>query len=194
MRNLYEKIFDRSINFFSQKKSKIYIYLISFIESIFFPIPTDIFLIPYVLAKRKEYLKISIYVTVFSVLGGLFAYYIGFFIWNKISPLLTEIYPIFIFKLNQFNEKFYEVGIILIILGGFSPFPYKITCLGSGIIGINIFQFIIFSLLSRFLRFFLVSYFVFKYGNATKNIIGKYINLISIILIIFFILYIFKLI
>ncbi len=192
MRNLYEKIFDRSINFFSQKKSKIYIYLISFIESIFFPIPTDIFLIPYVLAKRKEYLKISIYVTAFSVLGGVFAYYIGFFIWNQISPLLTEIYPTFIFKLNHFNEKFYELGIILIIIGGFSPFPYKITCLGSGIIGINIFQFIIFSLLSRFLRFFLVSYFVFKYGNATKNIIGKYINFISIILIIILILYIFN--
>ena len=189
MRNLYEKIFDKSINFFSKKNSRIYVYLISFVESIFFPVPTDIFLIPYVLAKRNEYLKISIYVTAFSVLGGLFAYYIGFFIWNKISPLLTEIYPIFIFKLNHFNEKFYEVGIILIIIGGFSPFPYKITCLGSGIIGINIFQFIIFSLLSRFLRFFLVSYFVFKYGNATKDIIGKYINFISIILIIIFILY-----
>ena len=194
MRNLYEKIFDRSINFFSQKNSRIYVYLISFIESIFFPVPTDIFLIPYVLAKRNEYLKISIYVTAFSVLGGLFAYYIGFFIWNKISPLLTEIYPNFIFKLNHFNEKFYEVGIILIIIGGFSPFPYKITCLGSGIIGINIFQFIIFSLLSRFLRFFLVSYFVFKYGSVTQKIIGKHINFISLILIIIFILYIFKLI
>ena len=194
MKNLYDKIFDRSINFFSQKNSRIYIYLISFIESIFFPIPTDIFLIPYVLAKKNEYLKISIYVTFFSVLGGLFSYYIGFFIWNEISPFLTEIYPIFIFKLNNFNEKFYEVGIILIIIGGFSPFPYKITCLGSGIIGINIFQFIIFSILSRFLRFFLFSYFVFKYGNATKNIIGKYINFISIILIIIFILYIIKLI
>ena len=194
MRNLYEKIFDRSINFFSQKNSRIYVYLISFIESIFFPIPTDIFLIPYVLAKKNEYLKISIYVTVFSVLGGVLAYYIGFFIWNKISPLLTEIYPLFIFKLDQFNEQFYEVGIILIIIGGFSPFPYKITCLGSGIVGINIFQFIIFSLLSRFLRFFLVSYFVFKYGSVTQKIIGKHINFISIILLIIFILYIFKLI
>jgi len=194
MRNLYEKIFARSIDFFSQKNSRIYIYLISFIESIFFPIPTDIFLIPYVLAKKNEYLKISIYVTFFSVLGGLFSYYIGFFIWNEISPFLTEIYPIFIFKLNNFNEKFYEVGIILIIIGGFSPFPYKITCLGSGIVGINIFQFIIFSLLSRFLRFFLVSYFVFKYGSATQKIIGKHINFISIILFIIFIIYIFKLI
>ena len=193
MRNLYEKIFDRSINFFSQKNAKIYIYLISFIESIFFPIPTDVFLVPYVLAKKKEYLRTAIYVTVFSVLGGILAYYIGFFIWNKISPFLIENFPTFISKLNYFNEQFYEVGIILIIIGGFSPFPYKITCLGSGIIGINIFQFVIFSLLSRFLRFFLVSYFVFKYGDATKNIIGKYINLISLILIIIFILYVFKL-
>ena len=88
MRNLYEKIFDRSIIFFSQKNSRIYIYFISFIESIFFPIPTDIFLIPYVLAKKNEYLKISINVTAFSVLGGLFAYYIGFF-WFHILYLNT---------------------------------------------------------------------------------------------------------
>ncbi len=194
MRNLYEKIFERSINFFSKKNSRIYIFFISFIESIFFPIPTDIFLVPYVLAKKNEYLKISIYVTAFSVLGGLFSYYIGFFVWHKISPLLTEIYPIFIYKLNHFNEKFYEAGIILIIIGGFSPFPYKITCLGSGILGIDILQFTIFSFLSRFLRFFLVSFFVFKYGNTTKNIIGKHINFISIILIIIFMIYVFKLI
>ena len=87
-----------------------------------------------------------------------------------------------------------QIRIILIIIGGFSPFPYKITCLGSGIIGINIFQFIIFSLLSRFFRFFLVSYFVFKYGSATQKIIGKHVNFISIILITIFVLYLFKLI
>ena len=102
-----------------------YIYFNIIYRIYFFPIPTDVFLVPYVLAKKKEYLKIAIYVTVFSVLGGIFAYYIGFFIWNKISPFLTEIFPIFIFKLNHFNEQFYEVGIILIIIGGFSPFPIQ---------------------------------------------------------------------
>ena len=102
--------------------------------------------------------------------------------------------PSFVLKLNSFNEQFYELGIILIIIGGFSPFPYKITCLGSGILGINIFLFIIFSFLSRFLRFYLVSYFVFKFGDATKNIIGKYVNFISIILIVILIVYLFKLI
>ena len=70
MKNLYEKILNRSINFCSKKNSKIYLNIISFIESIFFPLPTDIFLFPYVLANKKEYLKITIYVTLFSVLGG----------------------------------------------------------------------------------------------------------------------------
>ena len=193
MKKLYEKILDTSLNFCSKKNSKFYIYLISFIESIFFPIPTDVFLFPYVLVRKKEYLKISINVTFFSVLGGIVAYLIGFLIWNKISPFLMNFNTSFVLKLNSFNEQFYELGIILIIIGGFSPFPYKVTCLGSGIIGINIFQFIIFSFLSRFLRFFLVSFFIFKYGDATKNIIGKYVNFISVILIVFFIFYVLKL-
>ena len=147
--------------------------------------PTDIFLFPFILANKKEYLKITIYVTLFSVLGGMVAYYIGYFVWNEISPFLIEVYPKYISKINDFNSQFTEIGILLIIIGGFSPFPYKITCIGSGIIGINIFLFIIFSILSRFLRFFLVSYFVYKYGETTKNIIGKYINIISIIIVLF---------
>ena len=192
MKQLYEKLLNVSVDLCSKKNSKIYIYFISFIESIFFPIPTDIFLFPYVLANKKEYLRISVYVTVFSVLGGVVAYYIGFFLWNKISIILVDVYPSYISKLNSFNEQFYEIGIILIIIGGFSPFPYKITCIGSGIIGINIFIFIIFSFFSRFLRFFLVSFFIFKYGEATKNLIGKYINIISIIFVIILMIYILK--
>jgi len=192
VKKIYEKIIKWCINFCSKKNSKIYLNTISFIESIFFPLPTDIFLFPYVLANKKEYLKITIYVTLFSVLGGIVAYYIGYFIWNEISPILMEVYPKYISKINDFNNQFTEIGIILIIIGGFSPFPYKITCIGSGIIGINIFLFIIFSILSRFLRFFLVSYFVYKYGETTKNIIGKYINIISIIIVVILIIYIFS--
>ena len=154
MRNLYEKLLNIIEDFFSKKNSKLYIYFLSFIESIFFPLPTDIFLFPYVLTNKKSYLRIAIYVTIFSVLGGIVAYYIGFFIWNKISSMLFNIYPSFVLKLNTFNDKFYEIGIILVVIGGFSPFPYKITCIGSGIIGINIFLFTFFSFISRFLRFF----------------------------------------
>ncbi len=192
MRKIYEKSINSIIDFCSKKNSNFYLNFISFIESIFFPLPTDIFLLPYVLANKKKYFKITTFVTLFSVLGGVVSYYLGFFVWNEISPFLIEVYPKYISTINDFNNQFSEVGILLIIVGGFSPFPYKITCLGSGIIGINIFLFVFFSFLSRFLRFFLVSYFVFKYGDATKNIIGKYINVISVILITILIIYVLK--
>ena len=86
-------------------------------------------------------------------------------------------------------SQYLEVGIILVVIGGFSPFPYKITCIGSGIIGINIFIFIFFSLVSRFLRFFFVSFFVYKYGEKTQIIIGRYINIISLMFITLFVIY-----
>tara|TARA_Y100000991_G_C21844662_1_gene293903 strand:- start:7 stop:588 length:582 start_codon:yes stop_codon:yes gene_type:complete len=189
VRKIYERVMSRSIQLCSKKNSEPYIYLISFIESIFFPIPTDIFLFPYILAKKEKYLEITIYVTIFSVLGGVLAYFLGYFLWNIISPIVSEYHPDFISKLNNFNNQFVEIGIILIIIGGFSPFPYKITCVGSGIIGINIFLFIFFSFVSRFLRFFFVSFFIYKYGEKTQKIIGTYINVISVFLIMFFVIY-----
>ena len=189
MRKIYESIMDHSIRLCGKKNSEFYLYLISLIESIFFPIPTDIFLFPYILAKKKNYIKISINITIFSVVGGVIAYFLGYFLWNIISPTLSEYYPGFIFKLNNFTNQYLEVGIILIVIGGFSPFPYKITCLGSGIIGINIFIFIFFSFVSRFLRFFLVSFFVYKYGEKTQIIVGRYINLISFIFVAFLVVY-----
>ena len=190
MRIIYERIMSQSIQLCLKKNSKYYLCLVSFFESIFFPIPTDIFLFPYILAKKEKYLKITLYVTFFSVLGGIFAYYLGFFLWNIISPTILEYYPAFMLKLESFNNQFLDIGIILIVIGGFSPFPYKITCIGSGIIGINIFLFIFFSFVSRFLRFFFVSFFIYKYGDKTQEIIGKYINIISVFLIMFFLIYI----
>ncbi len=180
---------NRSIKLCEKKNSEFYLYFISFIESIFFPIPTDVFLFPYVLAKKDKYLKITVYVTIFSVLGGVIAYFLGYFLWNVISPTISEYYPAFISKLDTFNNQFVEIGILLIIIGGFSPFPYKITCVGSGIIGINIFLFIFFSFVSRFLRFFFVSYFIFKYGDKTQEIVGRHINIVSLFLIMFFVIY-----
>ena len=190
MRIIYERIMSQSIQLCLKKNSKYYLCLVSFIESIFFPIPTDIFLFPYILAKKEKYLKITLYVTFFSVLGGIFAYYLGFFLWNIISPTILEYNPAFMLKLESFNNQFLNIGIILIVIGGFSPFPYKITCIGSGIIGINIFLFTFFSFVSRFLRFFVVSFFIYKYGDKTQEIIGKYINIISVFLIMFFLIYI----
>ena len=84
MRKIYEKSINSIIDFCSKKNSNFYLNFISFIESIFFPLPTDIFLLPYVLANKKKYFKITTFVTLFSVLGGVVSYYIGFFLLNEI--------------------------------------------------------------------------------------------------------------
>ena len=184
MRNLYEKLTNKCLSFCKKKKSRVVLYLTSFVESIFFPIPTDVFLIPFILSNKKSFHRLVILTTIFSVLGGLVAYLIGLWFWSNLSPTFYEYYPSYVDKINYFNQRFESLGLLLIVIGGFSPFPYKITCLGSGIIGVNVFLFLIFSFLSRGLRFYIVSYLFNKYGNLAKDLVSKYINFITLIILI----------
>ncbi len=186
MKNKIDTFYEKLILLCKKKKAKNFLYLISFLESIFFPFPTDPFLIPYIIAE-KRIIKIVFFVTLFSVLGGIFSYYIGSFLWIKLQPLLNSHYQKIILLVNEFENNYKEYGIILIIIGGFSPFPYKITCLASGILGINILSFIFLSFLSRGIRFLLASFLILKYGEYSLNIIRKNILLISIFLILFLI-------
>ncbi len=183
MRNLYEKFVKKCLSFCQKKKSRVVLYVTSFIESIFFPIPTDVFLIPFILSNKKSFHRLVILTTIFSVLGGLVAYIIGLWFWNNLSLTFYEYYPSYVDKINHFNDQFESLGLLLIVIGGFSPFPYKITCLGSGIIGVNIFLFLIFSFFSRALRFYIVAYLFHKYGNLAKDLVAKYINVITLIII-----------
>ncbi len=185
--NLYLQIIDRC----RAKQSKFYLYLISFLESIVFPIPTDIFLIPYVLANKEKYFSIAILTTFFSVLGGCIAFLVGLFFWDYATLFFDKYYPSINPKLNLFTEEFKEYGILLIIIGGFSPFPYKVTCFASGIMGLNLAIFIIFSFISRGLRFLLVCYFLYKLEEKANKYIPKYIGYISLLIIIFMLVYIF---
>ena len=190
MKFVLNTAFQKILNFCSKKNTNSFLYFISFIESIFFPIPTDIFLIPYILANREKYFKIIFLTTIFSVLGGLVAYLIGLLFWYTILPWLNMNYPEIQNKVFNFQESFNKIGILLVIIGGFSPFPYKITCLGSGILGLNIYVFLISSFFSRWFRFFLVGYFFYKFNNEAKKFVYKYINIISVFIILCLVIYI----
>ena len=187
MKDFFDNLFLRIIENCKRKNSRILLYFVSFIESIIFPIPTDIFLIPYVLADRSNYLIITIFTTLFSVLGGVCAFYIGLFFWDYFSEILVKYYPSIVDGINGFKKDFGIYGNLLILLGGFSPFPYKVTCISSGLLGLDIYQFILFSSVSRFSRFFIVSYFFYRFGEKAKFVINKYIYVISITFVILFI-------
>jgi membrane protein YqaA with SNARE-associated domain len=191
MREKVRSFYIKLISKCRESKNKIYLYIISFLESIIFPLPTDIFLIPFVLAEKKNYWHLALMTTIFSVLGGCFSYLIGSLLWEQANIFFLEYYPSVSSNLNSFILQFKEYGIALIVIGGFSPFPYKVTCIASGIMNLNFAVFIIFSFLSRGLRFLLVCYLLFKFQEKANELIPKYIGTLSLIFLLILFLYFF---
>jgi membrane protein YqaA with SNARE-associated domain len=191
MREKVKSFYIELISKCRESKNKIYLYIISFLESIIFPLPTDIFLIPFVLAEKKNYWHLALMTTIFSVLGGCLSYLIGSLLWEQANIYFLEYYPSISSNLNSFILQFKEYGIALIVIGGFSPFPYKVTCIASGIMNLNFAVFIIFSFFSRGLRFLLVCYLLFKFQEKANELIPKYIGTLSLIFLLILFLYFF---
>ena len=191
MREKFQSLYRQLIFRCKESKNRIYLYIISFLESIIFPLPTDIFLIPFVLAKKKKYWHLALMTTIFSVLGGCCSYLVGLLLWEQANLFFLEYYPSISTKLNSFISQFKEYGIALIVIGGFSPFPFKVTCFASGIMSLNFALFILFSFISRGLRFFLVCYLLYKFQEKANELIPKYIGTLSLIFILILSLYFF---
>ena len=173
LKDIYQKV----LNLAGHKSSKFYLAVISFAESSFFPIPPDIMIIPMVIAKKNDYLKIFFIATLFSALGGLFGYFIGSLFTDK-AILLIELYgyeeQVLELK-NQLSSKSgaYSIWLGTLFLSGFTPLPFKLFTITSGIINFNIFVFFFICLVSRGLRFFVVAYFSSKFGKAFSVILEK---------------------
>ncbi len=172
-KNLYKKCLDLA----GHKSSKYYLAIVSFVESSFFPIPPDIMVIPMVISKKNDFKKIFLIATLFSVLGGMLGYVIGAF-FLEFAAHIMKFYG-YEDKLNNIkeslirNDGFYAwLGILF--LAGFTPLPYKVFTIASGLIGFNFLIFVLISLISRGLRFFLVSYFSYKFGDLFSEFMDKH--------------------
>ena len=165
---LYQKI----LTLAAHKSSKIFLAIVSFVESSFFPIPPDVMIVPMVIAKKSDYLKIFMISTLFSTLGGVLGYFIGsYFLDFAMSVVNFYGYEdkVFSLKDNLTNSTGYYVWLATLFLAGFTPLPFKVFTITSGMIGFNLLIFIIICLLSRGLRFFIVSYLSFKLGDTFSN-------------------------
>ena len=173
---MLQKLYDRCLDLARHKFSKPILAFISFVESSFFPIPPDVMIVPMVLAKKEEYLKIFLISTIFSVLGGVFGYFLGS-LFLEFSMSIIEFYN-YEDKVFELQEKLSnKAGLVFwigtLFLAGFTPLPYKVFTITSGFIGFNIYIFIIISLISRGLRFFVVSYFSMKFGDKFEILLKK---------------------
>jgi len=173
---MLKKLYDSCLNLARHKLSKPFLALISFIESSFFPIPPDVMIVPMVLAKKDQYLKIFFIATIFSVLGGIAGYFLGS-LFLEFSMSIIEFYN-YEDKVFELQDKLSnKAGLVFwigtLFLAGFTPLPYKVFTITSGFIGFNIYIFILISLISRGLRFFIVSYLSMKFGDKFEVLLKK---------------------
>ena len=172
-KNLYKKCLDLA----GHKSSKYYLAIVSFVESSFFPIPPDVMVVPMVISKKADFKKIFFIATIFSVLGGMLGYVIGAFFFEFGSNIMNFYgYEDKLYNLKESlikNDGFYAwLGILF--LAGFTPLPYKVFTIASGLIGFNFLIFVLISLISRGLRFFLVSYLSYKFGDLFNEFMDKH--------------------
>ena len=197
---MFKELYEKSLKLASHKNSNFFLAIISFIESSFFPIPPDVMIAPMSIAKKNDYLKIFFIATIFSTLGGLFGYFIGSLFANN-AMLIMEFYG---YEEQAANLKqqlssgggAFSVWLGTLFLAGFTPIPFKLFTITSGLINFNIFVFFIICIISRGLRFFIVAFLSAKFGDKAVRFIEKKgamwsfiigIVIVAIALIIYFI-------
>lgn len=151
---------------------------VSFIESSVFPIPPDVLLIPMVIAERSKAWLYGSVCTLFSVIGGAFGYVIGHFLYDTIGAPLVEFYG-YTEQFNNFSNLYNEWGFWIVVGAGFTPLPYKIVTIASGVTGLNFPLFIITSVIGRAGRFFLVAGLLWRFGEKIRLFIEKYLGLVA---------------
>ena len=192
---MFQTLYKKCLELAAHKSSNFYLGLVSFIESSFFPIPPDAMIIPMVIAKKKEYLKIFLIASIFSVLGGIFGYLIGYLFFD-LEMYVIEFYgyqdKVENLKLSMSQGSGFLAWLSILFLAGFTPLPYKAFTISSGLIAFNFPVFIIVSLISRGLRFFIVAYLSYKFGELFTEYMekhgSKWFTIIGIIIVIIFII------
>ena len=173
---MFKELYQKSLKLAAHKSSKYYLAVVSFIESSFFPIPPDVMIVPMVIAKRNDYIKIFLIATIFSSLGGLLGYYIGFASLD-IAMKVVGFYG-YENKLINLQDSLSAgsglyIWLVTLFLAGFTPLPFKVFTITSGIINFNIFIFLLICLIARGLRFFIVAYLSAKFGVNFDNFMEK---------------------
>ena len=190
---MFNKLYNNCLALAAHKSSNYFLAIIAFLESSFFPIPPDVMIAPMVIAKKDDFFKIFLIATLFSSFGGLLGYFIGFSFLD-FGMKVVEFYgyedKVINLKNNLSNGTGFYIWLATLFLAGFTPLPFKVFTITSGMISFNLFIFFIICLISRGLRFFIVSYLSFKFGNTFNKFMeteaAKWFTIVGIIIVTIF--------
>lgn len=164
----------------SSEYAMVGLFIVSFMESSFFPIPPDVMIIPMVLAAPKKAWRIALVSTVASVIGGYLGYGIGHWGYEVIAKPILEFYG-YLAKFEVFQGYYHQWGAWIVFGAGLTPFPYKVITIASGAVGLNLWVFGLASVLARGMRFFFIAWLLKKYGEPIKEFIDKHLGKLTIL-------------
>ena len=151
---------------------------VSFAESSFFPVPPDALLIPMVLANRKRAFRLALWCTAASVIGGIVGYAIGSLLYDSVGKWIIDFYG-YGDRVEQFRDTYAKWGAWIILLKGLTPIPFKLVTIASGFAGYNFGLFVLLSLITRALRFFLVAGLLYIYGEPIRDFIENRLGAVT---------------
>ena len=174
---MFQKLYDQALTWARHRHASRYLFVLSFAESSFFPIPPDVMLAPMSLAQPSRALRFALLTTIASVLGGMLGYAIGFFAFDSIAPWLQE--SRYWAKYLLAKDWFHEWGILAVFIAGFSPIPYKVFTIAAGALAMPFLPFIAASIAGRGARFFLVAILLAWGGERLESMLRTYMDRIG---------------
>ena len=179
--NMIRRIYDWVLHWADTPYGVPALFILSFSESSFFPVPPDVLLIALAVSKPKKAFYYASVCSAASIIGGILGYGIGWTMWEMVSSFFFDYIPGFtIQNFELIREKYELYNFWVVFTAGFTPIPYKLITITAGVFNINFVMFVIASAISRSLRFFLVSAIIYKFGAPIRTWIEKYFNLAAL--------------
>ncbi|MBN1271178.1 MAG: DedA family protein [Candidatus Aminicenantes bacterium] len=174
------KLYDWVLHWAETPYGPLALFCLAFAESSFFPVPPDVLLIALCLGAIKKSWRFALITSIASILGGMMGYLIGFGLWETVDSFFFKYIPGFTPELfEKVMLNFNKYGFWYVFSAGFTPIPYKIFTIASGVFRMNFFLFVVASSISRSMRFFAVAALFRKFGPGVKIFIDKYFNLLA---------------
>jgi membrane protein YqaA with SNARE-associated domain len=179
MTNPLRRLYDWTLHIAAHKHAAWWLAGISFIESSVFPIPPDVALMPMCIANRDKAFRYAFICTASSVVGGIFGYAIGYFLFESIGRHILTFYGL-THEFDVFKGKFNAWGAWIVFISGCAPIPYKVITIASGVAKLSLITFTIASIAGRAFRFYLLAGLLWKYGRPVQTFIEKYLEQLTI--------------
>ena len=176
---MLRRTYDWTMALAAKPNAMIWLAVLAFAESSFFPIPPDVLIIPMVLAAPTRAWRIVAVATAASALGGLAGYAIGLFLFEAMGRPILDFYGYFD-KFERFQDWYREWGGWIVFAGGFSPIPYKVITIASGSVNLDLVTFTVVSVISRGARFLLVAVLLWRFGPPIRAFIERWLGALTL--------------